>query len=52
VHNLADREVTVRVPAEGVLSDLLTGGRVKPAKIGAKVDLAPYDCRWYRLVTE
>ncbi|MCR3748991.1 alpha-amylase family protein [Lentzea californiensis] len=52
VHNLADREVTVRVPAEGVLADLLTGGRVKPAKIGAKVDLAPYDCRWYRLITE
>jgi trehalose synthase len=52
VHNLADQEVTVRVPAEGVLADLLTGGRVKPAKIGAKVDLAPYDCRWYRVMTE
>ncbi|WP_439659361.1 alpha-amylase family protein [Lentzea sp. HUAS TT2] len=52
VHNFTDQEVTVRVPAEGVLDDLLTGGRVKPAKIGAKVDLGPYDCRWYRLISE
>jgi hypothetical protein len=50
VHNFADEEVTVRVPTESVLADLLTGGKVKPAKIGAKVDLAPYDCRWFRLV--
>ncbi|SMC59839.1 alpha-amylase family glycosyl hydrolase [Lentzea albidocapillata] len=52
VHNLADRGITVRVPAEGVLADLLTGGRVKPAKTGAKVDLEPYGCRWYRLLPE
>jgi len=52
VHNLADQEITVRVPAEGVLTDLLTGGKVRTAKIGAKVDLAAYDCRWFRLVTE
>ncbi|MFS8103121.1 alpha-amylase family protein [Lentzea alba] len=52
VHNFADREVSVRVPAEGALTDLLTGGKVRTAKIGAKVDLAPYDCRWFRLVTE
>ncbi|KJK46526.1 trehalose synthase [Lentzea aerocolonigenes] len=48
-HNLANREITVRIPAEGVLTDLLTGKRVRPAKSGAKVDLAPYDCRWFRL---
>ena len=51
VHNFADEEITVRVPAEGVLDDLLTSGTVKPAKSGAKIDLAPYDCRWFRLVT-
>ncbi|MFI6095788.1 alpha-amylase family protein [Lentzea sp. NPDC051213] len=49
VHNFSDQEITVRVPATGVLDDLLTGGRVKPAKSGAKVDLGPYDCRWYRM---
>jgi glycosidase len=52
VHNLANREITVRIPAEGQLTDLLTGGRLRQAKSGAKVDLAPYDCRWFRLVAE
>ncbi|SDP32027.1 alpha-amylase family protein [Lentzea jiangxiensis] len=52
VHNFADQEITVRVPAEGVLTNVMTGETVKPAKIGAKVDLAPYDCRWYRVTTE
>lgn len=49
VHNFADQEVSVRIPAEGVLTDLLSGGSVKPAKSGAKIDLAPYDCRWFRM---
>lgn len=49
VHNFANQDITVRVPGEGVLTDLLTGGKVRPAKSGAKIDLAPYDCRWFRL---
>ncbi len=52
VHNLANREITVRIPADGVLTDLPTGAKLRPAKSGTKVDLAPYDCRWFRLVTE
>lgn len=49
VHNFANQDITVRVPADGVLTDLLTGGKVRLAKSGAKIDLAPYDCRWFRL---
>ncbi|SDF36334.1 trehalose synthase [Lentzea fradiae] len=47
LHNFADREVQVRVPVEGTLVNVLSG-----EKSPAEFDLAPYDCRWLRLIAE
>ncbi|MFD7659746.1 alpha-amylase family protein [Actinosynnema sp. NPDC059797] len=49
VHNLAGRDATVEIDGlEGELTDLLVDGTV-PVKDGvARVELGPYDCRWFR----
>ncbi len=47
LHNLADRQIAVRLPVEGEIIDVLTG-----ATCTVDVELEGYDCRWYRLVTK
>ncbi|WP_033439952.1 alpha-amylase family protein [Saccharothrix sp. NRRL B-16314] len=51
VHNFAEREVSVELSGlEGVLTDVLVDGTVEVVDGRARVELGPYDCRWFRQV--
>ncbi|MET8757915.1 alpha-amylase family protein [Lentzea sp. NPDC004782] len=47
VHNFAGRPLSVRLDVDGSLTDVLTGDPCLP-----QLELDPYDCRWFRLVSE
>ncbi|ONI86630.1 trehalose synthase [Saccharothrix sp. ALI-22-I] len=51
VHNLADRDAAVELPElEGELADVLVDGTVEVKDGKARIELGPYDCRWFRQV--
>ncbi|GAB2832705.1 alpha-amylase family protein [Lentzea nigeriaca] len=47
VHNFAGRAVPIELQVDGSLTDVLTGDGCD-----VKLELGPYDCRWFRLVSE